>query len=144
MVLDVNVLIAADRRDHPEHLATKSWLEDLLSRTGTNVIVPDLVWVGYLRIVTNRRVFAVPTTVGEATEFVRAVCAAPGYLAAPGLPEGLAPFLALCQESRASANLITDAYIAAVARVNACPVATFDRDFRRFDGISLVVPGKAA
>lgn len=39
------------------------------------------------------------------------------------------------------ANLVPDAYIATVAITHGCPVATFDRDFRRFDDLTVVTPG---
>lgn len=44
-------------------------------------------------------------------------------------------------DSDAWGNLIPDAYLASVARAHAVPVASFDRDFRRFDGLEIVVPG---
>ena len=38
----------------------------------------------------------------------------------------------------ASANLVTDAYIASAAMAMGATVVTFDRDFRRFDGLSVL------
>jgi predicted nucleic acid-binding protein len=40
----------------------------------------------------------------------------------------------------ATGNLVPDAYIASVVLGYDCPVATFDRDFRRFDGPRIVTP----
>jgi toxin-antitoxin system PIN domain toxin len=140
IVVDVNILIAAFWQDNQNHAKALAWLEAELSRENAGVVVPDLVWVGFVRISTNPRVMSEPATVADAKCFVEHVSAAPGYLPVPGLTDGLDPFLELCHESESSGNLVPDAYIAAIARTFACPVATFDRDFRRFDGVETFAP----
>lgn len=138
IVVDVTVLVAAHLGSHEHHEPALRFLERSLS--DDLVIVPDAVWSGFLRIVTNGRIFRVPSTVPRASEFVRVVVGAPGYRHVAGLIDGIEPFLQMCESSEASANLVPDAYIAAVARAHRCPVATFDRDFRRFDGVEIVTP----
>lgn len=139
IVLDVNVLVAAFREDHQHHLQTRPWLERLLSE-GEEIVIPDAVWVGFVRITTSRSVFEIPATAAEAFEFVAGVTGVPGYRVMPGLTEGIALFARVCLEASASGNLVPDAYIASVARAYACPVASFDRDFRRFDDLEIIVP----
>lgn len=140
IVLDVNVVLAAYRADHVHHEAVRPWLERQLSE-GEHIVVPDLVWVGFLRLVTNPRIFTAPSGVEQAFEFVEALTAQPAYVAFPGLPQGLSRLRRLSIDSDARGNLIPDAYVAAVADSLACAVATLDRDFRRFDGLRLVTPG---
>jgi toxin-antitoxin system PIN domain toxin len=140
IVLDVNVLIAAHREDHPGHAAAAPWLENALSSPNGGVIVPDIVWTGFVRIVTNPRAFFDPSTLVEALDFLTRVCDAPAYRAVPGLSGGMEPFADVAREAGVTSRLVTDAYIAAVAMSYACPVATFDRDFRRFDGLEIVTP----
>lgn len=140
IVVDVNVLLAAFRQDHAQHEPARAWLERMLSG-GDEIVVPDAVWIGFVRIATNRAIFEVPASTAEAFEFVTAVTGAVGYRVMPGLVDGLALFARVCLESQAVGNLIPDAYIASVARAYACPVASFDRDFRRFDDLEIVVPG---
>jgi predicted nucleic acid-binding protein len=43
-------------------------------------------------------------------------------------------------DSDAWGNLVPDAYLASIARAYAVPVASFDRDFRRFEGLEVIVP----
>lgn len=143
IVLDVNVLLAAHRRDHPHHVAAGSWLASRLADPREAVIVPDLVWVGFIRIAMNPRAFNEPSTLEQASAFVLDVCQAPGYKAVAGVGDGIGLFLDVCREAVVSSRLVTDAYIAAVARAYACPVATFDRDFRRFDGLATLTPSAA-
>lgn len=136
IVLDVNVLVALARADHPDHARARSWWQSRAD-AGETMTTADLVWVGVIRILTHPRVFREPSSVTDAFAFVRTVMSQPTYLALRAAPELLADFEALCTEAGAGGNLATDAYIAALARRFGARVATFDRDFRRFRGIEL-------
>ncbi|MBX3068609.1 MAG: PIN domain-containing protein [Microbacteriaceae bacterium] len=139
ILLDVNVVLAAYRGDHAHHTVAKGWLDKLLD-SPESFGVPDLVWVGFLRLVTNSHVFDVPSTPAEAFEFIEAVCSAPTYVSIPGLGSGFEKLKQLVLASDAWGNLIPDAYLAAVALSYASKIATFDRDFRRFDAVSVITP----
>jgi len=97
--------------------------------------VPAIVWGSFLRLVTNRRAFEVPTPRNEAFAFVDAVCAQPGYLAVSPGPRHLALLQRLCDEGDALGDLIADAVIAAIAAEYGCEIVTFDRDFARFESV---------
>lgn len=71
--------------------------------------VPDVVWVGFVRLCTDRRVFSVPAGLDDTLGFVRAFTAQPSYLHLGGLQDGIEPFLQTVSTSSASANLATDA-----------------------------------
>lgn len=139
IVLDVNVLVAAFRDDHSHHAVARPWLMRQLE-TESAVVVPDFVWVGFLRIVTNRRIFCRPASPGEALAFMEALTKSSAYRHVPGLPEGYGVFQQAIVVTDARSNFIPDAYIAAVALSFACPVATFDRDFQRFEGLRVLRP----
>jgi predicted nucleic acid-binding protein len=49
-------------------------------------------------------------------------------------------FLDLIRHCNAKGNLITDAYLAALAIENGCRFLTFDRDFARFPGFDWATP----
>ena len=140
IVVDVNVLIAAYLEGHPAHADAAPWLAAASADATDPVVVPDLVWVAFVRIATNPRIVGAAANLADALGFVADITAAPGYRRHPGLLSGIGPFTRLCHDSNATAGLVTDAYIAAVALSLACPVATFDRDFHRFDGLALVTP----
>lgn len=74
MVLpDVNVLIAAYRVDSLEHERCRTWLTSVVN--GDHAFaVSELVLCGFLRIVTNPRVFKDPATFASALEFVNTIC----------------------------------------------------------------------
>ena len=142
IVLDVNVLLAVYRADHPHHDAVRPWFDRTLV-PGADIVVPDLVWVGFLRIVTNSHVFEVPSTLAEALSFLDAVTGAPAYASVPGLRGTWDVMRELATEADARGNLVPDAYIAAVAMTHGAPVATMDRDFRRFTGLKIIDPATA-
>lgn len=78
-ILDVNIVLPAHRQNHPDHESARPWLNRLWSR-GDQFTVPWLVWWSFLRLATNRRIFAVPTPFDEAARFIEAVRAQPGHI----------------------------------------------------------------
>ncbi len=94
--------------------------------------VPLFVWASFLRLTTNRRVFAVPTPRADAFAFVDAVCAQALFLSLDPGPRHLALLRDLCDEADAVGDLLPDAVIGAVAVEYGCELVTLDRDFARF------------
>jgi len=133
-VLDVNVLLALYRGDHIHHESARQWWADSQSR-GEPFTVPDIVWVGFVRIATNRRILPVPASLDQAWDFIQKVQMQPTYLAFSADSRTLGRFADLADDAGATADLVTDAYIAATASTFGGTVVTFDRDFRRFDGV---------
>jgi toxin-antitoxin system PIN domain toxin len=134
LLLDVNVVLAAHRADHPHHPAVRGWLDSMLAGRG-QFTVPLLVWASFLRLASNRRIFEVPSPRIDAFDFIEAIVAQPGHLlVAPG-PRHLDLLRALCEEADALGDLIPDAVIAALAAEHSCEVVTLDRDFARFHSV---------
>lgn len=130
-LLDVNVILAAHRDDHPDFEIARPWLERVLE-TGTPYALIDSVAGAFLRIATNRRIFSIPTPVGDAFAYLRALRAQPGHvMLAPG-PRHLDVLERMCISADASGDLVADAQLAAMALEHACDLVSFDRDFARF------------
>ena len=134
LLLDVNVVLAAHRADHPDHASVRAWFDTMLA-SDERFAVPASVWASFLRLATSRRVFAVPTPRPEAFAFVDAVAAQPLHLQIGPGPRHLELLRTLCDESDAVGDLIADAAIAAVAVEHGCEVVTLDRDFARFESV---------
>lgn len=132
ILLDVNVLLALHRADHPRHETAIGWFAQLVERRAQFSVL-DETWSAYVRVSTNRRIYPVPTTVSEAFAFMRAMRAQHGHV--PVRPDGrrLELFEDLCQEASAAGDLVPDAFLAAAAIALDGTVASFDRDFARFD-----------
>lgn len=134
LLLDVNVVLAAHRADHPQHDPVRSWFDDTL--TGHDPFaVPLAVWASFLRIATNRRVFEVPTPRADAFDFITATRSQPLHAPlAPG-PRHLALVRRLCEEADALGDLVPDAVIGAMAVEFDCELVTLDHDFARFPSV---------
>jgi len=139
-LLDVNVVLAAHRDDHPQFGSARAWLEETLER-GEPFSVIDLVAGSFIRIATNSRVFPTPTPPPAAFAYLRALRSQPAHLAlAPGTRH-LDHFERLCVGFEAAGDLAPDAQLAAVAVEHGAEVVSFDRDFARFEGIRWSRPG---
>ena len=135
-VPDVNVLVALYRPDHAHHHAATTWWRQSAG-LGETFTVPDLGWVGFVRVTTNPRIFEEPATFDEAWRFVETISSVPTHLRMSSAGGVLDQFTRLGQQVGASGNLVTDAYIAGTAAALAGTVVTFDRDFRKFDGLRI-------
>jgi toxin-antitoxin system PIN domain toxin len=134
-LLDVNVVLAAHRDDHPDFEPARKWLDQTIA-AGTPFAVVDLVAGAFLRIATNRRIFSIPTPVNEAFAYLNALRAQPAHvMLAPG-PGHLALLEQLCASAEASGDLIADAQLAVIALEHACELVSFDRDFARFSELN--------
>jgi len=135
MVLpDVNVLLYAYRQLAPDHQRYRAWLEAVVNGDSAYGVA-DLVLSGFIRIVTNPRAAMPPSTTEEALTFVDRLRKAPACVViAPG-PRHWQIFTDLCRHTGATANLVPDAYLAALAIESGCEWITTDRDYARFPGL---------
>jgi toxin-antitoxin system PIN domain toxin len=131
ILLDVNVLVAAHRADHPHHELVGPWFADLTS--GDEPFwVPDTVWASFVRLSTNRRIFDVPTPIDDTFAFLAAVRDQPNHLSLVPTERHLDLFEDLCRDFDAVGDLTAGAYLAALALDHGCEVVSLDRDFARF------------
>ncbi|MEB3030814.1 type II toxin-antitoxin system VapC family toxin [[Mycobacterium] nativiensis] len=129
--VDVNVLVYAHRVDVPEHDDYRALLERL-ANDDEPLGLPDLALNGFLRVMTNRRVFAEPTTLGDATAAVDELLAAPSVMRLRAGERHWALFRQLADEIDARGNDVADAYLAAYAVENNATWLSADRGFARF------------
>lgn len=131
---DVNILVNAYRTEAAGHERFRQWFEDLIYGDEAYGI-SDLVCSGFLRIVTNPRIFSLPSPIAEALSFISRARNQPNCVAiAPG-PRHWEIFADLCQTNGARGNLVPDAYFAALAIESGCEWITMDGDYGRFTGL---------
>jgi len=131
---DVNVLVYAHRADSADHARYAAWLSGLVGRAEPFAI-SVLVLAGFVRVVTNPRVFGDPTPLATALAFCdRLVERRQARLVAPG-PQHYEIFSELCRATAAAGKLVADAQHAAVAIEHGCVWHTADGDFARFPGL---------
>jgi len=134
VLIDVNVLVYAHRRDCLNHIAYRRWLEDCIS-SDRAYGMSDLVLSAFLRIVTHPRIFKLPSRLEDALRFAAEVrnlsnC----VVVTPGLRHWEI-FTRLCRTAGAKGNLVPDAYLAALAIESGSEWITTDRDYSRFPGL---------
>lgn len=130
-LLDVNVVLAAHRDDHPHFEAARAWMDGLL-RSPERFSVTDLVAGSFVRLSTNRRIFLTPTPAKDAFAYLRALREQPAHVTLSPGPDHLDLFESLCRASDATGDLAVDAQLAAIAVEHGGEVISFDRDFARF------------
>ena len=134
IIPDVNVLIYAFRDDLPDHARYREWLVETLGAEEP-VALPGQVVAGFMRVVTNPRVFSPAVPPAEAARYVQALRSAPGAVTLRLAESHVDTFLRLCVEVNAKGNLVADAYLAAIAIELDALLVTTDRDFARFPGL---------
>lgn len=131
-VIDANLLLYAYDSDSPHHEKARTFWESCLS----NPEPVGLTWQtlsAFIRIGTNPRAFANPMTLEEACSHVD------GWLerAMVRLPTETDHhwpiFRRLLLQGQATANLVSDAHLAALALEHGAELRSADSDFSRFE-----------
>ena len=127
---DVNVLLAAFRPDHAHHRLARRFLEE--ARTGTAAIgLSDVALSTVVRLATNPRVFVHPDPVDAVLDYVDVLLEPPAQLLQAGANHWTR-FAELGRHLQLRANLVPDAYLAALALEQSAELITFDRGFGRY------------
>jgi toxin-antitoxin system PIN domain toxin len=139
IVVDANLLIYAADRRAPLHGPARRWWTDTLSGT-TEVGLPWMVVLAYLRITTNQRILTRPLEPAAAIAdidswfeqpYVRPIGPGPNYWQIlRGLVTG----------AGTAGNLTADAHLAAIAVTHGATLCSHDRDFLRSPGLKVVDP----
>ena len=134
ILVDANLLVYAHVGSFPQHVAAHAWLDERLNGTAP-VGLPWPSLLGFVRLVSNPRIFERPSSVTAAWRQVESWLATDS--AWTPLPterhrEVLAP---LMESAEGRANLVPDAHMAALAIEHGLVLCSTDGDFARFDGL---------
>ena len=133
-LLDVNVLLYAFRKDVEQHSSYRRWLMGQLG-SGQELGIPDVTAYGFMRVVTHPKIFQNPSSRDEAFSFIDTLRAHPRLRSVLPSSRTWEAFKTLCVASAARGNLMTDAWIAALAMEHGAVVVSADKDFARFPGL---------
>lgn len=134
ILVDVNLLVYAHVDSIPQNSQARPWLDEQLN-DATRVGLPWPSLIGFLRLVTNPRIFRSPSTVEDAwrqvEEWLR--CEASWV---PMPTERHATLLGqLLADSGVHGNLVHDAHLAALALEHGLTLCSADSDFAKFPGL---------
>lgn len=136
---DANLLLYAVNRDCPDHRKAFSWWRDTLEG-GMPVRLTTGVVFAFVRLATNRRVFAHPLTTSEAFEYLENWREFSSVRLVENFPDDIGVVRELLESAGTAGTLVSDAQIAAIAlRIGGC-VHTVDDDFQRFPGVKWLNP----
>jgi len=131
ILVDANILIYAGMRVLPQHLAASEWLDRQLNGVG-RVGLPWPSLLGFLRVVTNPRVFANPPSTQEAWGRITAWLGCQTVWIPQPMNRHLELFGRLLSLPGVRANLVHDAHLAALAIEHGLVLCSTDGDFARF------------
>jgi toxin-antitoxin system PIN domain toxin len=131
---DVNVLVYAERGEMAQHKACHAYVNDMVNGD-ENYAVTDFVTSGFVRLVTNPRVFRTPTPLDRALTFADQVRNQPHAVVVNPGARHWDIFARLCRQVGAKGGLVADAYLAAIAIEHGCEFVTVDPGFARFPGL---------
>ena len=136
ILVDANNLLYADDSTCQEHDLCRGWLEQTL-HDGETVAFSWPVLLAFLRISTDRRVYAKPRTWPEVQRILSDLLSHPAVVVlAPGSGHWRTLERMLAAAARLG-PLVMDAHLAALAAEHDADLCTNDRDFARFPGLRL-------
>jgi uncharacterized protein len=131
---DANLLLYAYDSLSEHHAPARSWWETQLSGADP-VCLSWPVINAFIRIGTNPRSYPRPMTLGESLQNVQSWLDQPCVKIIQPAEQHWTIFQQVLRTGSATANLVTDAHLAALAIEHNCVLYSTDRDFARFKGL---------
>jgi uncharacterized protein len=131
ILVDANLLLYAEHARSPQHRKACEWWDAQLS--GSSAV--GLCWSvlsAFLRISTNARAYERPLTIEEAMNRVQSWLDQPCVRIVQPTQRHWHVFREMLASGKATANLVSDAHLAALAIEYGCELNSTDADFARF------------
>lgn len=136
IVVDANVLLHSVNSDAPQHEVARTWLDGQLGG-GEPIAFPWVVILAFLRLGTRAGVFPRPLTIESAFDAIDAWIDEGGAIVVEPSARHRSLLRGLLTAAGTGGNLTIDAHVAAIALELGATLATFDRDYQRFDGLKV-------
>ena len=134
ILVDANLLLYAEDSTSARHDAAREWWDAQLSSTEP----VGLCWpvlLAFIRIATNPRLLKHPLSATEAIKRVQSWFAQPCVRVVQPTQNHWGILQEMLQKGQATANLVSDAHLAALAIEHNCVLHSTDLDFARFPGL---------
>lgn len=136
LCLDFNLLVYAVRPDTSLHSVARTAIDRLRSGTEPVALLPEVA-VGFLRVVTNRRIFVAPETLDDAVEALQSVLASPLIRMTEAGPGRWSIFEDLVRGQGFVGGDLHDALLASACIDMRAALVTADRGFARFKALDV-------
>jgi toxin-antitoxin system PIN domain toxin len=134
ILVDANLLLYVTDNLSEHHTAARAWWEKKLS----DIEPVCLCWPAinaFIRVGTNPRLYRRAMTLGEAIERVQSWLDQPCVRMIQPTEHHWTIFQQMLRAGNATANLVSDAHLAALAVEHNCILNSTDSDFARFRGL---------
>ena len=139
ILVDANLLVYAHVRDFDQHEAARSWL-DAQFGNAARVGLPWASLLGFLRLVTNPRIFERPEPTASAWQQIEEWLDREGAWVPEPTARHRHVLGSLLSRVTVSGNLVPDAHLAALAIEHGLTLASTDGDFARFPDLRWTNP----
>ncbi len=138
--VDANILVYASDEGSPVHALAAAFLRQCIEGSET-VCLAWATLAAYLRIVTHPAVFRSPLTAEEAMANVNSLLQRPHLRPLGEEDDFWRIYQAVASEVRPRGNQVPDTFLAALLRQHGvATLFTHDRDFRRYDFLTVIDP----
>ncbi|MGO9209531.1 MAG: type II toxin-antitoxin system VapC family toxin [Terriglobales bacterium] len=134
ILVDANLLIYAHHQASEFHPRARAWFEAALQGSD-DVGIAWMTILAFLRITTNRHIFARGFAMAEAEKIVAEWMGHPAVRIVPAGDRHWEILSRMLLAGQAGSELVSDAHLAALAIEHGAVVCTTDRDFARFPGL---------
>ncbi len=142
ILVDANILIYAEDKFSPHHEDARQWWDTQLSGEAPVCLCWPIL-SSFIRIGTNRQIFMKPLTLKQAITRVQSWMDQPCVRLIDPTESHWQIFKTMLLEGQATANLVADAHLAALAIEHGCTLYSTDSDFSRFPRLRWKNPIKA-
>jgi hypothetical protein len=136
---DTNLLLYAYNALDPRHTQARNWLKALLNGNEQVAFCWPVI-TGFLRLITNPRIFPNSFEMQEAIEIVDRWLQLPNAVVVDATDRHWHILSRLLVSAQVRAAMTTDAHIAALAIEHGATLHSADKDFARFDGLPIFDP----
>ncbi len=134
ILVDANLLVYARVASLSQHERAKRWLDQRLNGTAS-VGLPWPSLLGFVRLVSNPRIFGKPESIASAWRKVEAWLDCPCVWSPTPTERHREVIGTLLTTATTRANLVPDAHLAALAIEHGLTLCSTDGDFARFPGV---------
>lgn len=136
-IADVNIVFALVNERHAFHKRACKWLDS--QKAGFRIGICRLVQMALIRLLANKAAMdGDPLTLSQAWKVYADLIQDPAFGFFPEPTGFQAIWIQLCEPYGASPKVLSDAYLAALARTSDIPLVTLDSDFENFPEVSIV------
>ena len=139
ILVDANILLYAEDSLSAHHEAARTWWDEQLSGSSP-VCLCWPVLTAFIRIATNARLHQRPLTLRESVDRVQSWFQQPCVRMIHPTERHWDIFRQMLHDGNATANLVPDAHLAALAFEHNCQLCSTDTDFARFPRLKWLNP----